>query len=199
MIPSFSLDGNDVYVFKTSHHPRLTRDHAERVVDVALATSAAPTFFPPAELRHNRLIDGGVWANSPALVGVTEAVSMLDVSLSRIRVLSMGTTGEVRSAPEAAIRRAGLLSWARPIVPLLLEAQACGSLHAAEHLVGPNNFVRVNSSVPEGLFELDNIDERAVRGLAETIARAAAPKFTPFRTHLAPTFTPFHSKEALRA
>ncbi len=45
---------------------------------VAMATTAAPTFFPAFRLPedHVRLIDGGVWANNPAMAGVTEAVSL---------------------------------------------------------------------------------------------------------------------------
>lgn len=43
VIPSFSLDLNDVHLFKTRHHERLTRDHTQRMVDVAMATAAAPT------------------------------------------------------------------------------------------------------------------------------------------------------------
>lgn len=65
VIPSYSLDGNNVYVFKTPHHPRLRRDHKERMVDVAMATTAAPLFLPVFRLGNNRLIDGGVWANKP--------------------------------------------------------------------------------------------------------------------------------------
>ena len=40
-----------------------------KVVDVALATSAAPTYFPAALAGDTFMIDGGVWANCPALVG----------------------------------------------------------------------------------------------------------------------------------
>ena len=45
VIPSF--DGfNEVTVFKTPHHPDFKLDWKEEVVTIALATSAAPTFFP---------------------------------------------------------------------------------------------------------------------------------------------------------
>jgi predicted acylesterase/phospholipase RssA len=95
VIPSYTLDSNEVYLFKTPHHPRLVRDWKERMVDVALATTAAPTYLPVARLRNNRLIDGGIWANNPALVALGEAKSILNVALEDIRILSMGTTDEV--------------------------------------------------------------------------------------------------------
>jgi patatin-like phospholipase/acyl hydrolase len=51
VIPSYSLDVDDVYVFKTPHHPRLRRDGSELMVEVGMATAAAPTFLPVFKLR----------------------------------------------------------------------------------------------------------------------------------------------------
>ena len=93
VIPTYNLGTDQVRVFKTPHHPRLTTDLNIPAWKIALATSAAPTFFPACrEINHMRLIDGGVWANNPAMVGVVEAVSMLNVPLEAIKVFSIGTT-----------------------------------------------------------------------------------------------------------
>jgi patatin-like phospholipase/acyl hydrolase len=45
VIPSYNISNDDVYLFKTSHHERLRRDYKVPVWKVAMATSAAPTFF----------------------------------------------------------------------------------------------------------------------------------------------------------
>ena len=45
VIPAYHADKEDVYVFKTRHHPRLQMDWKESAVNVALATAAAPTYF----------------------------------------------------------------------------------------------------------------------------------------------------------
>ena len=47
VIPCLNLETGAVHVYKTAHHSRLLRDYKEEVVEVALATSAAPTYFPP--------------------------------------------------------------------------------------------------------------------------------------------------------
>lgn len=189
VIPAYSLDENDVYVFKTPHHERLRRDGRETMVDVAMATTAAPTFLPASRLRNHRLVDGGVWANNPALVGVAEAVSMLGVPLDRIQVLSLGTTDPCE-ANSLRLDRGGMLQWALSAPRLLLRAQSLGHLHAVEHLLGPANVVRVDATVPDGLFGLDRVDERAIRGLAEGVSRRWSPAVAPLVREPAAPYAP---------
>lgn len=51
VIPAYNLGENDVYLFKTPHHGKLKRDHKVPMWAVAMATSAAPTFFPRSGCR----------------------------------------------------------------------------------------------------------------------------------------------------
>jgi patatin-like phospholipase/acyl hydrolase len=46
VIPSLNLETGEVHVYKTAHHPRFEVEYKERAVEVALATAAAPTYFP---------------------------------------------------------------------------------------------------------------------------------------------------------
>ena len=83
-MPSYNVGDDDVYIFRTPHAERLRRDYRVPAWKVALATSAAPTYFPACrEVDQLRLIDGGVWANNPAMVGIIEAVGTLGVALDR--------------------------------------------------------------------------------------------------------------------
>ena len=82
VIPSYNIGEDDVYIFRTAHHERLRRDFKVPVWKVALATSAAPTFFPTFRgIDSLRLIDCGVWANNPTMVAIVEAYGTLGVSL----------------------------------------------------------------------------------------------------------------------
>lgn len=78
VIPTYDAVGGRIFVMKTAHHQRFRYDIEARAVDVALATSAAPTYFAAARFPQHEgasYIDGGVWANCPVLVGLTEAVA----------------------------------------------------------------------------------------------------------------------------
>jgi patatin-like phospholipase/acyl hydrolase len=189
VIPSYSLDEDEVYLFKTPHHPELRRDWRESMVDVGLATSAAPTYLPAARLRQHRLVDGGVWANNPCLIGVAEAVSVLGTSLAKIRVLSVGTTDAITSHP-STLNNAGLLRWAKPASRLVLRAQALGAWHTTEHLIGPDRVTRIDPKVPDGLFELDRLDADLIRGLADGVSRRRGVELGAFTAHRAAAYEP---------
>lgn len=73
MIPSLIIASGEVHFYKTCHHPRLQLDYQRKAVDVALATSAAPTYFPTFQGETGiPLIAGGVWANNPIAVSDAE-------------------------------------------------------------------------------------------------------------------------------
>lgn len=159
-------------------------------MDVALATSAAPVYFPAARVDGHRLIDGGVWANNPSVVAITEAVSMLDVPLRAIRVLNVGTIDQLTIHPKR-LDRGGLLNWAKPIAPLILDAGSRGGQGIAEHLIGKGNYTRFDAAVPGELYSLDSADPEDVAGLAAHVSRHLSPIYTErFASHQAAEYTP---------
>ncbi|NEK79583.1 MAG: patatin, partial [Xanthomonas perforans] len=78
--------------FKTPHHPSFELDHRLKVMDVALATAAAPVYFPLARNERGVFADGGLVGNAPGLFGLHEARHFLAKDPSvQVRVLSIGT------------------------------------------------------------------------------------------------------------
>lgn len=137
VVPAYSAAQGKPVVFKTSHHTELTRDYQVPAYRVALATSAAPTYFSAQTFSYSdvvtgrnstitNLVDGGVFANNPALIGLTEALS-IGIELPQIKLLSIGTGSENFREPYAyyplKIKRAwGAASyWLNPLsgMPLI--------------------------------------------------------------------------------
>lgn len=176
VIPSVNAETGDIYVYKTPHHPRIRFDGDRLAIDVALATAAAPTYLPAHwPVTGPLLIDGGVWANNPVAVAVTEAVGVLDWARDDIQVLSIGCTSSPLE-PGVARRRGltGLVGWAPDIATTMMKAQSEGALGMAMNLVGTKSVFRYNPEVAPGRYSLD--DARSLRslvGLGHQTARHA--------------------------
>src|SRR5262249_54477638 len=124
VIPTYDAVGGRIFLLKTAHHERLRYEYEAPAVEVALATAAAPTYFAAARCskqRHNSYVDGGVWANSPALAALVEAVQFLGKPLKEIDILSIGTTNVPFNV--AGKYRSGLLGWNAGLIEILMSAQ----------------------------------------------------------------------------
>jgi patatin-like phospholipase/acyl hydrolase len=197
VVPSFNLDADEVYVFKTPHHARLRRDYKVPLWQVAMATSAAPSYLPSFVLPQDRirLIDGGVWANNPVVVGIAEATSLLGAPLDSVRVLSLGTSSEVKHRNKR-LNNGGLIQWARgsTVVDVLLRGQSIGANGLAQHLVGPEDVLRIDPVVPANVLKLDSADSDRLISMAASNSRIESPLFFDrFTDHVAPAFEPHYS------
>jgi hypothetical protein len=159
VVPSYHAASGSPHQFRTPHHVNLTADAKTEMAHVALATAAAPTFFHAARIAsmvsESSYFDGGVWANSPAMAALVEAVCFLSVPLERIDVLSIGTTEEPFAADLQT--RSGILGWIwkRKILELLMSAQQESSLRLARSLTTEARFMRVNYVAAAGRFAFD--------------------------------------------
>jgi patatin-like phospholipase/acyl hydrolase len=191
VIPSFNAEENSVHLFKTPHHPRLRRDLKIPIWQIAMATSAAPTFFPIFRGVSNlRLIDGGVWANNPSMVGVVEAVSMLGVNLESIHILNLGTTREMKHRPDN-LDFGGFWQWKKDAVDLILDGQSVGAYTQCCHLLGENHVYRLNPTVPKDMYAMDKLNVENLTAKAYHESRVFAPIFEErYKSHIAPIYVP---------
>lgn len=190
VITSYNVGANDVYLFRTPHLPTLARDWREKAVDVAMATSAAPTYLPGMSLSGARLVDGGVWANNPAMVALTEAVGPLGKPLDEVRIFSLGTTTD-HPRRSRRLDRGGVLPWARDAVEILMRAQSESAIKQARHFLSNDRVLRLNPTVPTGALAMDRVDADDLIGRAGHESRTASPSFTRgFADHTAPVFVP---------
>lgn len=199
VIPTYNIGENDVYLFKTPHHPHLRRDYKVPMWAAAMATSAAPTFFPAFRLPadHVRLVDGGVWANNPAMVGVTEAVSMFGRRLEDVRVLSLGTTSSAKTR-RSRLDNGGLPQWVRGpnVVNVLLNGQSTGAFTQVQHLIPREHAHRLNPPAPDELSKLDACDARDLIAKAAHHSRIFCPTFEQsFGSHTPRPYVPVYGPD----
>ena len=155
-IPSYDLAADGIHLFRTPHHPDLRRDWRVPAVDVALATAAAPTFLPAHRIEAHRLVDGGVWAINPTLVGATECLDRLGGELGRVRVLSVGTTTDIR-VRQSALDNGGMWAWRCDGLDIVLRGQSLAATNHAQLILGRDKVERIDVPTPEGLHSLDRV------------------------------------------
>lgn len=167
LVTAFALTSGRPRVFKTDHAPGLTAHDRYLVRDVALASSAAPTYLPIVELTDpntkavERFCDGGVAANSPALLGYAEAVSALGCTPEDIALLSLATPRTDLAEPASGLTRSqraldrGYLGWGlgERIITLALDGVAMLSDTALARIAqgAGARYERVHFQQPRGL------------------------------------------------
>jgi hypothetical protein len=117
-VPSYSFTDARPWIFKYDHKEGgLSRDNKAKYVDVALATSAAPTYLPLAEIDfydHKQFIDGGVWANNPSLIGLIEALTYFvgnGKAYDGVQILSVSSLNSTAGKPTGLKRHRSFVQW----------------------------------------------------------------------------------------
>jgi len=122
LIPSYEIEQRCPFFFKSSKAKEKQghNKHNFKMKDVARATSAAPTYFEPIKLQvpnglnNVALIDGGVFANNPAMCAYVEARSTYPET--DVLVVSVGTGELSKRLSYEKVKDWGLLEWAQPIL-----------------------------------------------------------------------------------
>ena len=140
LIPAYEMTDRKA-VFFTSSDAGRDDMYNFRVKDVARATAAAPTYFEPAHiesLSHQQwaLLDGGVFANNPALCAYAEArktpfsICLKDPekpdrpSAKNMLLISIGTGAVKKPYDFKKMQGAGELRWLEPIIDILMSGNA---------------------------------------------------------------------------
>lgn len=111
IVPSINYSSGQPVLFKTPHHPDFKRDHLHRIVDISLATSAAPAYFPRHTFNNNQYVDGGLFANAPGLLALHEAQTFFQQDSQQIHLLSIGTMSSKFTVDPRKNREGGTFDW----------------------------------------------------------------------------------------
>ncbi len=178
VIPSFDLDNEAKSKKRRMWKPKFFHnfsggdsDGDELAMDVALATSAAPTYFP----AHNGYIDGGVVANNPAMAALAQALDPKtgDQQLVDIRLLSIGTGTNTTYIDKKDLNW-GYAQWVKPLVELMIDGNMGVADFQCRQLLG-ERYHRLDMVLPQRI-KMD--DPSKVRVIKEYAARLSFVKKT---------------------
>jgi uncharacterized protein len=196
LIPAFDASKPDIHIYKTAHSKRLMMDHRVRAVEVAMATAAAPTYFPAYDSDHHMtFVDGGVWANNPVALAVVEAITLLQWVPHELDVLSLGCTREILDFKQ---KGHGGLFWLKRGIFAAMHGQSRSATGMAQHLTGRDagfeNVTRIDPIVAPKYFSLDGVAKmKELQGLGYSEARHALPTVRErFFSNIAEPFVPMH-------
>jgi hypothetical protein len=176
-----------------------------RLREIARATSAAPTYFPPAMITNRRgetyaMVDGGVFANNPAMCALASARRLYRGHAARFLLVSLGTGSLERSIDADAAVKWGEVSWLHPILNILMDGNADTVCYEADQELGgdhirfeistgtnPNDDAAVNEdfdcATPDNIERIELLARRLIERSQEKLDRLCAtlkdPKWTP--------------------
>ncbi|NUY80081.1 patatin-like phospholipase family protein [Flavobacterium sp. MAH-1] len=176
--------------FFSSHEANISLENFF-VKDVCRATSAAPTYFEPARIKslygqEFTLIDGGVFANNPALCAYAEArkirfsTILADEekpdfpSINDMLLVSIGTGEVLKPYSFEKFENAGKIRWIAPLIDILLSANAetvdYHLLKMYESLGKRNrqNYYRLVPQLGKASPEMDNVSAKNIYELIQT-------------------------------
>jgi uncharacterized protein len=165
LIASFSLD-NQADASERTWNPKFFHnftgpdsDGESLAVDVAMSTSAAPTYFP----SYGVYVDGGVIANNPSMAAIAQALDGRNqaderTTLGGIKLLSVGTGASLQYI-SGQDHDWGDAQWIKPILNVMMDGSVGVADFECKQLLG-DRYYRVEPIFPAGKsFPLDDVSK----------------------------------------
>ncbi len=166
LIASFSLDNQAPDPSSRTWNPKFFHnfsgtdsDGESLLVDVAMSTSAAPTYFP----SYGVYVDGGVIANNPSMAAVVQALDGRNqagerATLEGIKLLSVGTGASLEYI-EGQDHDWGDAQWIKPILNVMMDGGVGVADFECAQLLG-NRYCRIEPVFPAGKsFPIDDVSK----------------------------------------
>lgn len=181
LVTAYDLEQRDAFFYRR----RRARENARYDVPMrvaARATSAAPTYFEPALVtwpgERDVLVDGGVFANNPAMCAYAEARQGLagqGRNPDDILLVSLGTGLYSRPFPYETARRWGVAGWAKPVLDVIFDGVADTVDYQLRQLLpagadGQPRYLRFQTTLDADLSEMDDTRPAHLAGLQQAAA-----------------------------
>jgi hypothetical protein len=151
-IPAYGIEARDPVFFKSW----LPAPVPHSLVDVCVASSAGPTYFPPACVNGAWYIDGGTVCNNPSVSGVIEAAMLYKAHARDCIVLSIGTGIAESPIPHAKAAGWGNLQWVQPLIEIFMDGVSDLSHYQMADLLPDAQYLHLQPSLTEAQAAMDN-------------------------------------------
>ena len=204
LVTSYDIHCRKPYFFK-SWRAKKEPLRNFRLRDVARATSAAPTYFEPALVRpvgrskDHALVDGGVFANNPAMCAYASA-RVIYPKATDILMVSIGTGEHTRRIEYKDAEDWGLVEWARPLLSVIFDGVADTVDYQLRQVLAPQRrggqrYYRFQIRLKEGNDDMDDATRANIATLvrkADEILENQAAEFEALATVLATPRSPLN-------
>lgn len=196
LIPAYSIDPRDIILFRGGPDYKDMEEcdcyQMISVRDAMMASSAAPTFFPPHRVETPdrsqswTAIDGAVYLNDPAMTAVAEASRLFPGD--DLHVVSLGTGRQTRNYPYERAKGWGFSEWISPagrfrtpLISAIHDGQARAVNRQLTYLLD-ENYIRFDYRLEKGRGS-DRIDD-ASKGNIARLTRGAMEMVEDMRPQL---------------
>lgn len=170
--------------------------------DIGRSTSAAPTYFKPHHINEldavNGMVDGGVFANNPAVLAFTEAKEIFLEKFSPIKgidgleghdphvrpnpndlpffMLSLGTGNHTKPLNYEQAQKWGELKWVVPLIDILMQGVSETVAYQMEYIMPPINrlqkrYHRINPTIPDDATDMSDVTPQNIERLIKAAER----------------------------
>ena len=164
--------------FFTQHDAIKNKTHDYYVKDVARATAAAPTYFEVARIKSLTnvpypLIDGGVFANNPALCAYAEVRNKFKdkPSAKDMVILSLGTGYIKKQYSYKMAKDWGAVEWIKPLIDVLMSGVSETVDYQMNQIFDsvdkPEQYLRINDELLFANPEMDDANSENLVNLKQ--------------------------------
>jgi uncharacterized protein len=166
-VPTYDLLIQDIHVFDSAQSALNPPDDM-LMRHVVRGATAAPTYFdpfvigPPISDHKRVLVDGGLYANNPSMLALTQVAR--HYAGSDVLVVSLGT-GRAPAQPVSEDGQDwGLARWAKPLLHIVANGTNKVIDLELQHFLGPERYFRFQVDLPEEC-DLDDASPERFRDL----------------------------------